>query len=329
MTTNLVTSVAAFAPTSTLSQPFLAGLEQGALGAPTLGTEAPEIQALAVRALKGEIAEGVVADRVWRRLAMRFGDSVPGCEMRLAGDTVEFHVDSQEFAVFDPIDIPYILTWIDEACDGSLNLIERHGNDLILRLPPLSLFEAGARRAFGMDAANWFYVSGELDRGLTNRGHAQRRQQIALPLNRIFLEQAGCEVDEFVYAIHDLNHAVDVAGIHPEMLLIATTLHDTVSSLPQEFQDMEFVQDQLHDLSELLRVKDLTLPNFLKRVFLPWEQELRQLHLRLVPQTERGRILDVGRRYLDLVFPRWLALLSEDRRSSIVSYRGTLETLLR
>jgi hypothetical protein len=328
MTTNLINPVAASVLPLSLSQPFLADLEQGALSAPVLGTEAPELRDLAVRSLKGEIAESVVADRVWRNLAIRFGNSVPGCDVTVVDGTVEFHAVAQEFSVFDPIDIPYILTWIDEAFAGSLNLIERHKDEIVMRFRPLSDFEAGARRVFGQEAANWYYVAGEISRGAANRAHAQRQQQIALPLKPTFLEQAGFDVAEFVYAIHDLNHAVDVAGIHPELLAIATTLHDSISSLPREFQQAAFVQMQLHDLSELLRVKDLTLPGFLKRAFLPWESELRQLHLRLVPETERGRILHVGRRYLDLVFSHWLPLLSDDRRPSIASYRRSLESLL-
>jgi len=329
MTSPLISLVPALSARPLLSQPFLADLAQSAANAPVFGTDGPEIRDLALRALRREISEGEVADRVWKNHAIRFGNSVPGCDVKVVGDAVEFHAVEQEFAVFDPIDIPYILTWIDEAFQGSLNLIEKNKGEVIMRIRPLSVFEAGARRAFGEDAANWYYVNGEISRGAANREHAKRRQQIALPQIPTFLEQAGFDVPEFVYAIHDLNHAVDVAGIHPELLAIATALHDSISGLPQEFQETEFVPMQLHDLSELLRVKELTLPNFLKRVFLPWEQELRQLQFRLVPGLERRRIVDLCRRYLDLVFSEWIPRLKEERRSSIESYRTNLEAAVR
>jgi hypothetical protein len=264
-----------------------------------------------------------VADRVWRDLAVDFGRSLLGSRIHV-GHCVEIRCDADEFAAADAVDMFFYWHRVDVILGGGLSLTDRDGHDLILRFPSLSRLERAAREAYGNEAAGWVYVRGEIQQDDVNRAHAHRRQPIGLPLEPVHLEQARRKVHPFVFAFHDLYHAIDVAGIHPELLRIGVTLYDSIRTLPPELQGLSFVPLQLHDLTELLHVRRMSLGGFLERAFYPPAEVAKKARYGLLPLERRRDLVNRCRGYVDAVFEEWLPRLAKERRPAVHAYRSTL-----
>lgn len=281
------------------------------------------IRDLADRALAGSLPVSAVGDRLWRDLAVDFGRSFQSGQVE-DGETVEIRCDVREFSSQDAVDMFSFWQRVDAVFEGAFRLTGRENAELILRFPPLTRLEEAARSVYGREAANWTYVGGEIDRDEANQLHGARRQPVALSRDPIFFEQAGRKVHGFPFAFHDVYHAIDVAGIHPELLRIGITLYDSIRSLPAELQGLPFIDYQLHGLAELLHVRGMGLGGFLKWAFVPLEETVRRPSQRMIPSRDRHQLLDDCRRYIDHVFESWTASLPEERHPSLLSYRGIL-----
>lgn len=281
------------------------------------------VRNIAERVLVGDLPISHLGDRLWQELALDFGNKY--AIGRLGNDdVVEIECDAREFASFDMVDMFAFWQRIDVLFHGALNLTERRGDDLILRFPPLTRLEEAARLVYGPEAANWMYVAGEIPGDDINRFHKDRRQPIALSRKPVYFEQAGSLVHGFIYAFHDVYHAIDVAGIHPELLRIGVTLYDSVRALPSPLDQLPFIPTQIHGLAELLHVREMSLDRFLKWAFVPLEETVRRAPHQLMPAPARRQLLEYCGQYVDAIFTGWVGRLPEERHASIINYQNVM-----
>jgi len=307
------------------SRAFLLSLRDGIDQAEYLNGHRQKVRTLVHAALVGQISAGVAADYVWRMMAVDFGRSISGSHVSCVGRDVEIRCGETLFNSKDDIDMIVFLKRMQENLNGRLHLVEHVGEDIVLRFPPLTVLEEATREVYGREAARWQYAPGEIPADDMNRAHARRRQPIGLALVAHYLEQAKRKVHPFVFAFHDLYHAVDKAGIHPELLKVAVALYDSVRALPLELQSLPFVEVQRHDLAELLHVRHMTLDGFLQAAFQPLENEARLMQYRIGETRHEGDQIACYRRYLDAVFSHWIGSLPGERA---VSLRGHYRVLV-
>lgn len=285
------------------------------------------LQNVAENVLSGSSPIGFLGDRLWRDLAIDFGKTYSTAQVD-EGETVTIRCDEDEFAYHDVVDMFSFWQRVDAVFEGALRLTEKEEGEITLRFPPLTHLEAAARAVYGREAANWVYVSGEIPRDDSNRLHGARRQPIALSREPVFFEQAGRKVHGFPFAFHDAYHAIDVAGIHPELLRIGVTLYDSIRSLPADLQALPFVDQQFHGLAELLHVRGMSLNVFLKWAFVPLEETARRAPHQLISSLERRRLLEGCSLYIDGVFSSWISRLPEERHSALTSYAPVLRGIV-
>ncbi len=261
----------------------------------------------------GLISAERAADFLWQTLALDFFATVPGSsspsydarnrvlEFRcraasLKGSTIFFSDRLQAIGRF--LNLPYAL-------------YEEVQGEAIVRIPTLSFLEGEANRlgssaSFGAGgSAEWSYALGEMPRDDYNREHLEGRQAIALPLARIFLSHAGGPVHPFIFAKHDVYHAVLVAMLPAPLRYMAAGLYEAVRGLPPELRALPFVEPMMDFLSDKELPRGST-DDLVNGAFLFLRDDIR-----------RNQASDLHRRFVVETHAAWKPFIHESRRRFI------------
>ncbi|HSA58344.1 MAG TPA: hypothetical protein VLJ37_01500 [bacterium] len=300
-------------------RPFLMGARQG-LAASLLSEDLRKTVGGALDAARlGAIPAGRAADFLWQTLALDFFTAVPGSsvgydaqdgilEFRcratfLKSPTIFFSDRLQAIGRF--LNLPYAL--YEEARD-----------EATVRIPTLGFLEGEANRlgrmaSFGAGgSAEWSYALGEMPRDDFNREHLEGRQAIALPTDLIYLSHAGCLVHPFIFAKHDVYHAVLVATLPVPLRTMAAGLYEAVRGLPPELRGLPFVDPMMDFLSDKELPRGAT-DDLVTGAFFYVRDDIRQ-----------NQASDLHRRFLAEVHAAWEPFVHESRRAYVAAYLKNL-----
>jgi hypothetical protein len=306
-------------------RPFLR-LTLSGLGSSVLHEEFREAVRLSFEsALLGAVPASRAADTLWWALAIDFFHKIPGAsrpQVDAEGGTLEFLVPEGELARVDPISLPQRLRMI-EGFLGGVTLCESSGGFLRIRIPRLGFLEGAANTAMtgsphlGLGSVmRWGYITGEARRDAINDAHLNGEAPIGLPTAMIHLSHAREEVHPFLFAAHDLYHAIRVATLAAPLRIMAGGLYRSVNVLDPLLKALPFVDPMLNVLAD----KDFqvgTTDELLDGAFLPFRDEVRRARSegRLGP-TEAA----LFRRFLEESHAGWEPFIHESRKDYVASF---------
>jgi hypothetical protein len=311
------------------SRPFLLESREGLADSDL----APELREVAGRMIDSSLA-GVcpawrTADLIWWVLAIDFFQRIPGSSpprRHESGLTFRCPVDALKQA--DDISLPQRFGMITGFLGQARSLYEASAGEAVVHVPRLSSFESAANAVSAGPAhlglggiSRWRWATGELPRDTVNGSHLTGRPLIALPLREIYLSHALRMVRPFLFAAHDLYHAVRVATLPAPLVQMGAGLYEAIRSLDGELKDLPFVEPMMDVLSDL-DLKTGLCTELIEVAFGPFRRACEGQG-KLPP--ERARLY---RRFLMDVLPPWRPYLHESRRDSVEKYLDQLQTSL-
>ncbi len=307
------------------SREFLLSVWSGLQDAGVLRGHETKARTLANAALVGQIPAFLVADFVWRQGAIDFGHGISGAVVQ-PGRVIEIECQKKDYDAADGINLFFVVSGIEKILGRPLNILETKGETVILRIPPLSDIQAEARKILGDEAVHFRPIPGEIPPEEVHQDYAHRRQPIGLPLSPVYFRPFRCLLHPFLFAAHDLFHAIDVASTDPHMMEMIVSLRGVLSRLPQSLRALNAVRLQTYRLTEVFELDRTNYTAFMRSLFMPVEREIR--YAILLKDQRRDENLEEGiRQYLDLVFSEWSFQLPEEAEGMVETARGALECL--